>query len=199
MSRDFNSAEIRDAKERLAALLASGISYSDIIIALAFVAGDQANTLRSAAGVLNRGGGGFRDIAQAHTQDAEVLALVNQRLVSFERDLTRLVRGTKFSPSGSPGFVRHDVESSVIKTLLYDYGTNTLRVVFHKSGRFSDTWQYENVPDDLLRRFVSAASVGSFYGTYIKGKFTAAPVVSGVARPDLVPDGIVADDHLPYR
>lgn len=185
---DFNSPEFKSLKESIAAAaLRNRVSYNDFVTALALVAGDEANTLRTAAGVLNRSAQ-TRNVGASLEADANRLAQVNQLLVSTATSVERL--GVGRSTGIAPGFVEFDVDSTVISKLLYDFKTSTLRVVFHNVGRFNtNVWEYTNVSRDEFESLRDAGSVGSYYGRNIKGQYNSAPVVSGVARPDLLPAG----------
>jgi hypothetical protein len=187
--RNVNSAEIRNAKSVLAELLKLGLSFSDITIALALVAGDEAVALRDAARTLNSARVSSNIAANMGTE-ADVLSVINQRLVTAADSIEAVARDSRFVSHFQRGFSVFDVDSTVIKTLLYDFGTQTLRVVFHKPGNFAtNTWQYDAVNRDEFENLRDAASVGGYYQRNIKGHYNSAPVVSGVARPDLLPAG----------
>ena len=63
----------------------------------------------------------------------------------------------------------HRVESSTIDTVRYSREYQCLKVTFRQSG---DSYIYDQVPERLYRQLLKAASKGSFFAAFIKGKFT---------------------------
>ena len=67
---------------------------------------------------------------------------------------------------------RNAVQSNNIKSVGYDQSQKVLEIEF-KGG----VYQYLGVPQDLAESFVRAPSVGSFFATHIKDKYTTKKVV----------------------
>jgi len=63
-------------------------------------------------------------------------------------------------------------ESSVLRTAIYDPADRILRLTF----RTGAAYDYEDVPEDIFRRLITAESAGAFYNLEIKSHFTARPV-----------------------
>lgn len=61
-----------------------------------------------------------------------------------------------------------DISSSAISDIWYASDTRELYVKFRSSGSIAG---YLDVPFDLARDFVHAASVGEFYAAKVRGKF----------------------------
>lgn len=66
-----------------------------------------------------------------------------------------------------------DVESSNIKSVLYDGEKQELLVQF-KSGKI---WSYAEVPQQVYDDFMAAGSKGKFFFANIKSKFESTEVV----------------------
>lgn len=64
----------------------------------------------------------------------------------------------------------HSQESSQIESpAKYCAGTETLRIAFKRGGAY----EYANVPLTTWEAYKAASSVGSFFHSDIKGKFTS--------------------------
>lgn len=61
------------------------------------------------------------------------------------------------------------VQSSVIAEIGYDEDEKRLDVVFTNRARFS----YADVPQDVYEAFIAADSVGKFFSSKIRNKYTA--------------------------
>lgn len=73
-------------------------------------------------------------------------------------------------------FEMHGVESSNILKIGYHAETATLRVVFHRDGVATATWDYEGVPPDTFTDFLEAPSKGRHFIKFIKGIFPGKKV-----------------------
>lgn len=62
---------------------------------------------------------------------------------------------------------RVSVQSSMIRSVAYDHGTNTLEIAFHH-GR---TYRYAGVPRFLYEGLLVAGSKGSFFNRRIAGRY----------------------------
>ena len=62
------------------------------------------------------------------------------------------------------------IDSSAVKRLLYDEQTQTVRVTF-PSGH---SYEYYNVPVDVVHYWAFAASLGKFFNANIKGRYAFA-------------------------
>jgi len=60
-------------------------------------------------------------------------------------------------------------ESSQIEVAQYEPSTEKLRITFKRGGEY----EYSNVPLSTWEAYKSASSVGSFFHSDIKGKFTS--------------------------
>lgn len=60
------------------------------------------------------------------------------------------------------------VDSSLLSAVGYDTQTKTLAVQFVNN---SDTYYYNEVPEELLQQLLKSDSKGAFYVKNIKGKF----------------------------
>lgn len=67
---------------------------------------------------------------------------------------------------------RTPVNSSVMTEIGYDHKTATLEVLFT-----DDTlYQYYDVPGELYEEMLAAPSIGQFFNSNIRGRFTHAQV-----------------------
>ncbi len=64
---------------------------------------------------------------------------------------------------------RKAVESSQIRSIGYDAATETLEVEF-KGGV---VWQYYHFPEQMWREFEAAPSIGKYFSSQIRPRFTA--------------------------
>ena len=63
---------------------------------------------------------------------------------------------------------RHNVTSSVFKSVGYYMEEKILEVEFRESG---EVWHYLNFPNMAYKKFVNAGSLGNFFTTRIKNKY----------------------------
>lgn len=63
---------------------------------------------------------------------------------------------------------RKPVESSQIRSIGYDAATETLEVEF-KGG---EVWQYSHFPQQMWLEFESAPSIGKYFSSQIRARFT---------------------------
>lgn len=62
---------------------------------------------------------------------------------------------------------RTPVRSSNIRSVGYDPASMTLEVKFHSGGLY----QYAGVPETIYHGFMRAASKGTYFHDYIKGRY----------------------------
>jgi lysyl-tRNA synthetase class 2 len=65
------------------------------------------------------------------------------------------------------------VESSAIERVDYDDATRTLFVHFMSGRRY----RYDDVPREVYRRFVAAASKGAFFNAEIRDRYGFSEIV----------------------
>ena len=63
----------------------------------------------------------------------------------------------------------HQVSSSNISYIGYDYDTQELYITFIKGY----TYKYDNVPEQVFNKFKKSSSVGKYYIANIRGKYTS--------------------------
>jgi len=63
--------------------------------------------------------------------------------------------------------IRQSVNSSNIKSIGYDSGSNTLEIEFHSGG----VYQYFNVPELVYKELMQAPSHGSYFHRHIRERF----------------------------
>ena len=63
---------------------------------------------------------------------------------------------------------RHNVTSSVFKSVGYYLDEKILEVEFRETG---EVWQYHSFPNLAYKKFVNADSLGHFFTTRIKNKY----------------------------
>ncbi|MBU0678795.1 MAG: KTSC domain-containing protein [Verrucomicrobia bacterium] len=61
-----------------------------------------------------------------------------------------------------------DVESSMLKAVGYDAGSQTLTVKFTSSD---EVYTYQGVPKDVYDSIMSSDSMGTYFTENVKGKF----------------------------
>ena len=66
----------------------------------------------------------------------------------------------------------HLVSSSNISYIGYDNNTQELYIKFIKG----DTYKYDNVPEQVFKEFLDSSSIGKYYSTYIRGKYTSTKI-----------------------
>lgn len=66
-----------------------------------------------------------------------------------------------------PGRAADDA-SSMIRSIAYDAGSQTLTVVMSKDGR---SYKYLRVPEKVYRDFQAAKSKGTYYLLHVKGRY----------------------------
>lgn len=75
-------------------------------------------------------------------------------------------------PTRGPRMERTPVNSSVMTEIGYDRKTATLEVLFT-----NDTlYQYFDVPEELYEELLAAPSIGQFFNSNIRGRFSDAQV-----------------------
>lgn len=62
---------------------------------------------------------------------------------------------------------RLSVQSSNLNSVGYDPATNTLEIQFNSGG----VYQYFKVPNSVYLELIKAASKGSYFHKYIKGRY----------------------------
>lgn len=62
--------------------------------------------------------------------------------------------------------MRHEVNSTSI-VAIEEKGNGTIIVEFNSRGKY----QYSNVPEDVIREFLRAPSVGRFFNEEIRGNY----------------------------
>jgi len=65
---------------------------------------------------------------------------------------------------------RQPVKSSTIRSIGYNYDSQTLEIEFNSGG----VYQYYNVPESVYNALMSSQSHGSFFHQYIKNKYNWA-------------------------
>ena len=73
---------------------------------------------------------------------------------------------------------RQAVSSSNLSSVGYDPVTQTLEIEFH-GGR---VYQYSGVPESVHRGLMGAASQGSYFHEYVRGKYPYRQVVQRLPR-----------------
>ena len=63
---------------------------------------------------------------------------------------------------------RHNVTSSVFKSVGYYLDEKILEVEFRETG---EVWQYHSFPNLAYKKFVNSDSLGHFFTTRIKNKY----------------------------
>jgi hypothetical protein len=67
---------------------------------------------------------------------------------------------------------RMKVNSSNIENVEYDEKSETMSVTFNNNS----TYQLHNVPKSVYERLINAGSVGSYYASNIKGRYSTSKV-----------------------
>ena len=65
------------------------------------------------------------------------------------------------------------VQSSILAQINYDEVTHTLCATFRGSGR---TYIYEGVPQEIYDGLIFADSLGGYFNTHIRGRFSSRRV-----------------------
>ena len=68
------------------------------------------------------------------------------------------------------GVLRMTFSSTCLSSLSYDRSTSTLTLDF-VGGRGQGSYDYPNVPEDIVRGFETAPSAGRYYHSAIKGQY----------------------------
>ena len=66
---------------------------------------------------------------------------------------------------------RTQIDSSLIASVGYDEGAQVLEVEFKRTG---NVWYYEDVPPGVYNDMMDAPSVGSFFLSYVKNRYSAS-------------------------
>lgn len=66
--------------------------------------------------------------------------------------------------------VMRPISSSNLRAVGFENGT--MRILFHSGGLY----EYYNVPDSAYRGLVSAGSAGSYFHSFIKGRYSERKV-----------------------
>jgi len=72
----------------------------------------------------------------------------------------------------TPKIPMHKVESSMIGEIGYDAGSKILAVTFKNGG----TYHYEGIPAELVTALTSAKSIGKYFLSHIKPKYTGGRI-----------------------